>query len=272
MKRLLVIGTLLWVWGPLLKAQDSLIDKDRKYIPRNLPDLVVGEKEAGGRMPDDSRRHYNFPSLKFSISTDPFFSLYLFGPYLRFDYTLNSRFTLFAGFGFSSSKQAIMPDAPVYFLPVNMIVALQEDYLYQAFIREWVKNKSSFAFEGGVSFGSLSKVVSERTFSLFLRYGKGSAYEKKSVPIVDSLTRIVTGHKVVITEYDANLFELCGVFRSPWGRITIVKEKSLFYMTLDWGLGVGVLNVKGRRDNAIVYKRTSFAVDVIFRFYAGVAF
>ncbi len=252
-------------------AQDNVSDsKDEIYIPKNLPDVIMTKQEARGKF---STRYSNYPHLKFSVMTDPLFVAFLWGPYVRFDFSL-SNVTLFAAMGYSSPGGLLFQgDIISFFSAFNLIVSAQgEDYPFLMLLDEGdlINNKPSVMFEGGIIFGGLPKVVSEKSFSIFVRYASGGGYSEKTYE--ETIYSFIPQTYTVVEQYTAKLIEVVGVFRKPWGKINIVDGKVLYYFTTDTGLGLGVLSVEGTNDTGNFYKKTSFIPDLIIRLNTGVAF
>ncbi len=260
----LIIG--IWVGlGANAFAQELHLNKDEKYIPKNLPELILSKKEAN--TPVDKKASGTYPDMKISISTDPFFLLYMLGPYLRLDYSLK-KVTLFAGFAYSKSNASILGvDAVGFFIPVNYVVLAQDEtYISDMIEGIIINNKNSFAFEGGIIFGRMGKLVSDGAWSVFLRYAQGGGYEETNYQKWNGIDYETI---VKITQYDVQLLEIAAVYRSPWGRLHLGGAR--FYMTTDWGLGMGILNVKTTKDKQ-TSTNVSFVLDVILRLYMGIAF
>ncbi len=271
MRRLLTIGFVsLMMFGRSVGQTSISDDRDNKYIPRNLPDVILTEKEAKRKRVSKGSAKYSY--VKYSVSLDPFFVAWLLGPYLKFDWSLGG-VTLFAGLGYSPPGGLIYSGDPVtYFIPFNTVIAAQdEDYTLYMLEESMVNNRHSFAFEGGIIFSGLPDVLSKTSFALFLRYARGGGYRSITDeiwnPNIFDYETITT-----IVQYDAQLIEVAGVLRKPWGRINIVPGEMLLYFTTDYGLGLGALKVNRKEGNKSPTTNTSFVIDIIWRFYMGIAF
>ncbi len=236
-------------------GQPSDASSGRKYVPRNLPEVVLRKKEA-------FRKGIQTGKQRIAFSTDPLFLLLIQGPSLGVYYTVGE-VTLFAYMCYSTPGAPIFQGDAVYFhLPANFILSMQgEEYILLVQEDRFTVTQNSMIIEGGVIRGTVADMIDDVATKLFFRIGKVGGVAKRYTSGPDS----VELYPLDVAFGELALSLLVG------GRIARFGDRPTLYGAIESGWGVGLFRSRSRFWWGEQVE-TSLVMDLILRIQIGFAF
>ncbi len=234
-------------------GQPSGASTGRKYVPRNLPELVLQKKEA-------SRKEIPKGKQRIAFSTDPLFLLLIQGPSVGVYYTIGG-VTLFAYMCYSTPGAPLFQGDAVYFhLPGNYTLRMQEEQ-YISLVPEdrFTVTQNSLIIEGGVIKGRVADMIDDVVPKLFFRIGKVGGVAKTYTFTPDSSYRL----EVAFAELVLTIF--------AGGHIAKFGDRLALYYAIESGWGMGLFRSRSMFSWG-EQEKTSVIADLILRFQVGFAF